>query len=87
MQQSGYDERIILVAGGSTNEGAWPAIDNMANQAYQTFLTRKLTSTNIYYLNSNTNQDLDGDGISDVDSQPSFASLVAAFTNWAGNAQ
>ena len=86
VKQSGYDERVILVAGGATNESAWPTINNIANQAYQTFLARKLLSTNIYYLNSRTNQDLDVDDSSDVDAPPSLASLATAVINWADNA-
>ena len=49
--QNGYEERVILVAGGSTNDVRWPAIDNLGRLAYHTCRGRWFDPQSIYYLN------------------------------------
>ena len=85
VEQSGYDERVILVGGGPTNLAAWNRIDGLARSAYRTFQARWLHNENIYYLSAVTNQDVNGDGTNDVDALISLANLANAITNWAGS--
>lgn len=82
--QTNIDERVILVAGGPTNALNWLAINNMANLAYHTLRERWIEDERICYLNASTNQDLDGDGASEVDGLPLLSNLANAITNWAG---
>ena len=75
VNQGGYDERVILVAGGATNESYSATIHEMANNAYQTFLMRQINASNIYYL---SNHD-----IPEADDIVSSNALANAITNWA----
>ncbi len=81
--QIGYDDRVILVAGGDTNSAAWPAIDYLTELAYDTFRLRLFTPDHIRVLSANPAQDLDGDGTNDVADVASLASLQAALGEWA----
>ena len=81
--QTGFDERMILVLGGTTNDSQWSATVNMAAAAYQTALARRLGKTRIRYLSAAMSQDLDGDGTNDVAAASSLAGLGQAITNWA----
>ena len=85
VKQSGYDERVILVAGGPTNLAHWARIDGLAQYAYRTFQARWLNDENICYLSAATNQDVNGDGTNDVDALVSLANLANAITDWAGS--
>jgi PKD repeat protein len=84
--QAGFDERLVLVAGGTTNDIGWTITANMAVTAYQTARARRLDKAAIQYLSAATSQDLDGDGINDVAGGASLDSLSFAITNWATNA-
>jgi hypothetical protein len=84
--QAGFDERMILVAGGSTNDPQWAATANMAATACQTALARRLDKAHIQYLSAAASQDLDGDGTNDVAGVSSLANLSQAITNWAAGA-
>ena len=83
--QSGYDERVILAAGGSTDLANRPLIDGLAQYAYRAFQTRWLNDESIYSLSVATNRDMNGDGLNDVDALISLANLANAITNWAGS--
>ena len=83
VQQSAFREKVVLVAGGSTNDADWGAVDQIARNAYGTLLARWIDSTNIWYMSPAGPQDLDGDGLNDVDAAPSRSSLGFAITNWA----
>ena len=82
--QAGFDERVILVAGGSTNDANWTAINSIANLAYHTFRQRWFDNDSIYYMSADTSQDIDGDGTNDVDSLASWGSLSNSVADWAG---
>ena len=86
VQQSDYDERVILMAGGPTNSANWDQIDGLARHAYHTFLSRWLDHGRIYYLSAVTNQYVNGDETNDVDALVSSANLAYAITNWADSA-
>lgn len=82
--QAGFDERLILVAGGTTQEAGWAATANMAATAYQTALARRLDKGAIHYLSADS-QDVDRDGTNDVAGIASIANLRYAITNLATN--
>ena len=79
VNQGGVEEKVILVAGGSTNSTQWTTINAMANNAYVTFEARQISSTNIYYLNDDLTQ-------VGCDAIPSTNALCNAVTNWASDA-
>ena len=80
--QVGFDERVILVAGGDTNDAGWAILNNMANMAHHTFRQRWFDNDSIYYLNANMNQGLDGNGTNDADGLPTLAAFQYAMTDW-----
>ena len=84
--QSSYNERMILVAGGPTNQANWTLINGLARYAYRTFQARGLNHEKICYLNAAPDGDVDGDGMDDVDALISLANLANAITNWARSA-
>jgi hypothetical protein len=84
--QAGFDERMVLVSGGTTNDQQWVTTANMAATAYQTALARQLGKARIQYLSADSSQDLDGDGTNDVAAGSSVAALSQAITNWAAGA-
>ena len=81
--QVGYDDRVILIAGGDTNSAAWPAIDYLAQLAYATFQLRLFAPDHICFLSAASFHDLDGDGTNDVSAVSSLAALQDALTCWA----
>jgi len=83
--QTGFNERLMLVAGGTTNEAGWKATANLTAAVYQTALARRLGKTNILYLSA-AGQDADGDGTNDVAGAASLMNLSYAITEWATNA-
>jgi hypothetical protein len=84
--QSGYLERVILVAGGTTNDASWRGVNAMAQKAYHTFRSRWLAPSAIRYLSPLAWQDVDGDSSNDVDAVSSVANLAEAVTVWAQGA-
>ncbi|MBN1670771.1 MAG: hypothetical protein JXR37_07055, partial [Kiritimatiellae bacterium] len=82
--QTAFDERVVLLNGGATNDAAWPAMNEMANRAYRTCLKRWLGPERVCYLSALGEQDVNGDGTNDVDAAPSAANLNWAITQWAG---
>lgn len=81
--QNGYQERVILAAGGDTNAATWPAVDNLARLAYHTFLSRRLNAQAIYYLSPLAFEDIDGDGTNNAAGFSTLTNLSYAITNWA----
>ncbi len=81
--QNGFDERVVLVGGGSTHDARWPAINTLCSLAWQTFRNRWFSRQSICCLNAGAGQDFDSDGTNDVSALPSLAGLADAITNWA----
>jgi len=81
--QIGYDDRVILVAGGDTNGAAWPSIEYLTQLAGTSLRLRLFTPDHIRYLSPATYQDLDGDGTNDVAALSGLASLQDAIASWA----
>jgi len=84
--QNGFEERVILVAGGPTNDTRWAAIDNLAGQAYRTFQGRWLGKEKVHYLSPLAYEDVDQDGTNDVNALPTLENLQEAMTTWTSNA-
>ena len=82
VSQIGYDDRIILVAGGDTNGAAWPSVEYLTQLAYATLRLRLFTPDRIRF-HSPTAQDVDGDGTNDVAAAATVANLRDAVSSWA----
>ncbi len=86
INQAGIDERLLLVAAGTTNDARWESWNLIARNIYQTFRARQIAPDRIQCLSAVTNQDFSGDGTNDVWAAPTLASFAQAITNWATNA-
>ena len=80
--QVGFDERIVLVAAGSTRDDDWVSTEAMARTAYATFQSRLFDHDSIYFLSAG-DLDVDGDGSNDVDARPGEDELEEAIASWA----
>ncbi|MFC1495496.1 6-bladed beta-propeller [Thermodesulfobacteriota bacterium] len=83
---SSLNNRAIIVAGGGSYPGnnLWNATQMSANFAYRTLTYQGFTKESIYYLSSDTDLDLDGNGeLDDVDAGATNANLEYAITSWA----
>ena len=82
-------DKAIIVAGGGpyTGNNIWDATEMNANYAYRTLSYQGYTKDTIYYLSSDTDLDLDGNGIlDDVDADAANANLQYAINTWAKDA-
>jgi streptogramin lyase len=83
------NSKAIVVAGGGPYPGnnLWDATQMSANFAYRALTYQGFTKGSIYYLTSDTDLDLDGNGVlDDVDGDATNANLQEAITNWAADA-
>lgn len=85
---SGKAMKAIVVAGSGPYPGnnLWNATEMNANFAYRTLTYQGYTNDTIYYLSSDRNLDLNGDGIPDVDGDATNSNLQSAITLWAKDA-
>ena len=76
---------IILAGSGPfTGNNIWEATEMCANYAYRALTYQGFTKDSIYYLSSDTDLDLDGNGIpDDVDANATNNNLKYAITTWA----
>ncbi len=81
--QIGYDDRVILVAGGNTNSAAWPAVEYLTGLAYSTMRLRLFPADHIRVLTPSGFADFNGDGTNDVAAATALSSLQDAFSDWA----
>lgn len=81
--QIGYDDRLVLVAGGPTTNSAWNAVDYLASLAQSTFRLRLFDRGHTRYLSPGEPRDFDRDGTNDVDALPGLAALQDTLLNWA----
>jgi hypothetical protein len=86
VQQNGYQEKIILVAGGDTNSASWAGIDNLAQLAYHTFRGRLFAPAAISYLSPLAYEDVEQNGTNAVAALSTAGNLGYAITNWATGA-
>ncbi len=82
VSQVGYADRVIFVAGGTTNSSNQSAVDYLTQLAYTTFRLRLFASDHIRIISPDTEQDLDDDGYSDVFAEPNTAAIQEALA-WA----
>ncbi len=78
--------KAVIVAGGGPYRGnnLWDATQMCANFAYRTLTYQGLTKETIYYLTSDTELDLDSNGVpDDVDGDATSTNLQYAITDWA----
>jgi len=77
--------KAIIVAGGGPYPGnsLWDSTQMSANFAYRAMVYQGFTKESIYYLSSNRNLDLDGNGVlDDVDADAVNSNLQEAVTGW-----
>jgi len=81
--------KAIVVGGSGPYKGnnLWDATEMNANYAYRVLNYQGYTNDTIYYLSSDRNLDLDGDGIPDVDGDATNSNLQSAITQWAKDAE
>ena len=72
----------VIVAGHNDSYSLQTNINYSTNRAYHVFLAAGLAKDDIYYLNPNP-QDVDGDGLNDVNALSNPANLRDAIENWA----
>ncbi|MGA1869868.1 MAG: 6-bladed beta-propeller [bacterium] len=78
--------KAIIVAGGGPFPGnnIWDATQMCANFAYRALISQGFTKETIYYLSSDTDLDLDSNGmLDDVDGDATNSNLNQAMTIWA----
>jgi streptogramin lyase len=83
------NNKAIIVAGGGPYPGnnIWEETEMCANYAYRALTYQGFTNDTIYYLSSNTDLDLDQNGIADVDADATNSNLTYAITDWAQDAE
>jgi len=79
---------IVVAAGGPfAGNNLWDTTQLSANFAYRTLTYQGFTKDSIYYLSSDTDLDLDQNGVADdVDADATNANLEYAITEWAADA-
>ena len=81
--------KAIIVAGSGPYKGnnLWDATEMNANFAYRVLTYQGYTNDTIYYLSSDRNLDLNGDGIPDVDGEATNSNLQKAITEWGNDGE
>ena len=88
-KSTGSNNKAIILAGGGAYDGnnLWNATMMCANFAYRTLTYQGYTKESIYYLTSDTDLDLDNNGVlDDVDADATNRNLQKAITDWAADA-
>ena len=86
---SNTNNKAIVVAGGGAfaSNNLWESTQMSANFAYRAMTYQGFTKESIYYLSSDTDLDLDNNGVSDdVDGDATNSNLQDAIVNWASDA-
>ena len=78
VEQVGYDERVIVVAGGPTSSTRRIAIEHIADRAYWTAVARGVPTNRIVYLSETPGVKVNG--------PPTLANLAYAAATWASPA-
>jgi hypothetical protein len=84
--QSGYVEKVVLVAGGATTDAKWTEVREVSKEAFLTFRSLQLPAANIQYLSPALFEDFDGDGMNDVDDSVGLLNLLFSIETWAADA-
>ncbi len=86
---TGSNNKAIILAGGGPYSAntLWESTQMCANFAYRTLTYQGFTKESIYYLTSDTDLDLDSNGVADdVDGDATNSNLQQAITEWAKDA-
>ncbi|MFH0907717.1 MAG: hypothetical protein V1929_03015, partial [bacterium] len=75
VEQVGYDERVIVVAGGPTQSEKRVAIEHLSDLAYRTVRARGVATNRIYYLSETAG--------TNVNAVSTLANLEYAISTWA----
>ncbi len=78
--------KAIIVAGRRLDNSIWNETQMNANFAYRALMYQGFSKDSIYYLSSNTELDLDNDGIPEVRAKATGNNLQTAITEWAKDA-
>jgi len=78
--------KAIIVAGRRLDNSIWNETQMNANFAYRALMYQGFSKDSIYYLSSNTEIDLDNDGIPEVRAKATGNNLQTAITEWAKDA-
>ncbi len=81
--QIGYDDRLVLVAGGDSQGAAWSPIEYLASLAWNTARLRLFDRAHTRFLCAQPTLLLDGDSTNDVDATAGLAALEETLTEWA----
>ena len=84
--QAGYKDKMLVVAGGPTNDARWPDISYLADSAYVTARMRAFTTNTIFFLSPEGSHDANRDDTNDVNALVSLDQVANAITNWAQDA-
>jgi sugar lactone lactonase YvrE len=85
----GSNNKAVILAGGGPYPGnaLWDDTQMCANFAYRALTYQGFTKETIYYLTSDTDLDLDSNGVlDDVDGDATSSNLEQAITTWATDA-
>lgn len=84
-----YVDKAIIVAGGSLNDPLWQATIKCANYAYLALMYRGYKESQLRYLCSDMNIDVDsnGDAEDDIYDLSTSDNLKTAITSWASDAK
>ena len=84
--QAGFLEKVVLVAGGDVSDENWSAVLGTARLAHETFRSRLIAPSNIYFVSASSFEDFTNDGTNDVSSGVSMAAVQNAVQGWANDA-
>ncbi|MCX7049041.1 MAG: FG-GAP-like repeat-containing protein [Candidatus Sumerlaeota bacterium] len=84
LPQSQAAGKAVIMAGRKTGDTLWTTTNELSNYVYNMLLYRGFLKSNIYYLNPDVAQDVDGNGFQDDVTAPStLDNLETAMTTWA----
>ncbi|CAN5416865.1 hypothetical protein BH10CHL1_BH10CHL1_20840 [soil metagenome] len=73
---------VIIAGHMPANPSLDGQIDQVAARAYRTLLAHGYTTSTLYFLSGNSQQDTNGDGVNDVDAPLSVAGIQSALEEW-----
>jgi subtilisin-like proprotein convertase family protein len=82
--QSGFKDKLIVVAGGPDSLPDWPDTDRIARNVHETFRLRSFDADSIYYLSPSDPVMLNGTNVFSATS--TAANLEQAISSWAADA-
>ena len=84
--QAGFVDKLLVLAGGQTNDPLWSSIRYLSEQAFVTSRTRAFTTNRLAFLSAQAIDDADHDGTNDVTDLATLDAVANVMTNWATDA-